>query len=87
MRAGAGIIVSGRPSNELTSGEDGDGEDAGDGVWKEMNADMAGGGVDAGCCWLGLRYLALGWGLAFGAHCGISTTISTESSESSASAG
>ena len=53
-----------------------------------MDADMAGGGVDAGCCWLERQHLDLGWGfLSFGARCGISTTISTSSSESSASAG
>ena len=88
MRAGAGRIVSGRLSSELTSGEEGGVEDVGDDVWTEMDADMAGGGVDAVCCWLEWRYLDLGWGfLAFGARCGISTTISTSSSESSASAG
>ena len=57
MRAGAGRIVSGRPSSELTSEEEGGGEDAGDVVWTEMDADMAGGGVDAGCCWLERRYM------------------------------
>ena len=88
MRAGAGRIVSGRLSSELTSGEEGGGEEAGDDVWTDMDADTAGGGVDAGCCWLERRYLDLGWGfLAFGARCGMSTTISTSSSESSASAG
>ena len=50
MRAGAGRIVSGRPSSELTSGEEGGGEDAGDDVWTEIDIAMAGGGVDAGCC-------------------------------------
>ena len=87
MRAGAGKIVNGRPSSKLTSGEEGEGEDAGNDVWTEMDADTAGGGVDAGCCWLERRFLDLGWGLAFGARCGISTTISTSSSEWSASAG
>ena len=65
MRAGAGRIVSGRPSSELTSGEEGGGEDACNDVWKEMDAHMAGGGVIAGRCWLERRYLDLGWGLAF----------------------
>ena len=88
MRAGAGRIVSGRLSSELTSGEEGGGEEAGDDVWTDMDSDTAGGGVDAGCCWLERRYLDLGWGfLAFGARCGMSMTISTSSSESSASAG
>ena len=35
-------------------------EDAGDDIWTEMDADMAGGGVDADCCWLERRYLDLG---------------------------
>ena len=34
--------------SELMSGEEGGGEDAGDGVWTEMDADMAGGGAAAG---------------------------------------
>ena len=42
--AGAGRIVSGRLSRELTSGEEGGGKDAGDKVWTEIDADMAGGG-------------------------------------------
>ena len=50
VRAGAGRIVSGRPSSELTSGEERGGEDAGDGVWTEIDTDIAGGGVYAGCC-------------------------------------
>ena len=75
------------PSRGLTSGEEGGGEDASDDVCTEMDADMACGGIDVGCCWLERRYLCLAWGLAFGVCCGIPTTISTSSSESSASAG
>ena len=44
--AGASRIVSGGPLSELTSGEEGGGDD----VWKEMDADMAAGEVDASCC-------------------------------------
>jgi hypothetical protein len=84
VREGAGRIVSGRPASELTSGEDGGGEGDGEEVWTEIDADMAGGGVDAGCCWLERRdlYLDWGWGLAFDTRRGASTTISTSSSES-----
>ena len=71
----------------MTSGEGGGGEDAGEDVWMEMDADTTGSGVDAGCCWLARRYSDVGWGLAFGARCSISTMISTSSSKSSASAG
>ena len=60
VQAGAGRVVSGKPLSESTSGEEGGGEDAGDDIWTEMDADMAGGGVDAGCCWLEWRYLDLG---------------------------
>ena len=42
VRVGAGRRVLGRPASELASGEEGGGEDAGDDVWKEMDADMAG---------------------------------------------
>ena len=57
----AGKMVSGRPASELTSGEEGGGEDAGEDV------DIAGGGVDAGYCWLERRYLCLAClGLGFG---------------------
>ena len=69
------------------SGEEGGGEDAGDDIWTEMDVDIVGGGVDAGCCCLERWYLRLAWGLAFIGCSGISTTISTSSSESSASAG
>jgi hypothetical protein len=48
VRAGAGR--SGRPASELTSGEDRGGEGDGEDVCTEIDADMAGGGVDAGCC-------------------------------------
>lgn len=87
MPAGAGRIVSRRPSSELTCGEEGGGKDAGDKVWTEMDTEIAGSGVDEGCCWLERRYLNLGWSLAFGARCSLSTTISTSSSETSGSAG
>ena len=63
------------------SGEEGGSEDAGDEIWTEIDADMPGGGVNAGYCWLERWYLYLAWGLAFGGRCGISTTISTSSSE------
>jgi hypothetical protein len=65
VRAGAGRIVSGRPASELTSGEDGGGEGDGEEVCTEIDADMAGGGVDAGCCWLERRDLYLDWGWAW----------------------
>ena len=40
----AGKMVSGRPASELTLGEEGGGDDAGEDV------DIVGGGVDDGCC-------------------------------------
>ena len=48
----------------MTSGDEGGGEEAGDDVWTEIDGDMAGGVVYAGCCWLERRYLCLAWGLA-----------------------
>ena len=87
MRAGAGKIVSGRLLRGLTSGEEGGGEDAGDEIWTEMDADMAGGGVDAGCCWLERRYLD--FGLRLDLRCALRYIDDNlySSSESSGSAG
>ena len=49
-RHGAGKLVSGRPVSELTSGGEVGGDDDGQDVWMDMDAGMAGGGVDAGWC-------------------------------------
>ena len=75
--------------SELTSGGGGGGEDDGEDVWTGNNAGMTGGGVNADCCSLERRglYLGWGWGLAFGARCGVSTTTSDSSSSSSGSEG
>ena len=68
-------------------GEERGGEDAGGDVWKEMDADMAGGGVNAGRCWLERRYLDLGWGLEFVALAAYRRRSEPPSSKSSGSAG
>ena len=85
----AGKLVSGRPVSELTSVREGGGEDDGEDVWTDNDAGIAGSGVDAGRCQLERRVsdLGWGWGLAFGARCGVSTTTSGSSTLSSGSAG
>ena len=68
MRAGAGKVVSGKPLSKLTYGEEGGGEDAGDDIWTEMDADGR---------WWGRRRLllagmaVLGFGLRLGLRCAL----------------